>query len=394
MFRRHFFLVGAVIVLALMIVVGVVRLMIPGNPGPGGGPPGAQAKGPGGGPPGRGGRGGGMGGPGMGGAAVTPGVAFVRPFTDRIEVLGVAKGRESVTLTSSTTELVTRVRFRDGQTVQRGAVLVDLQAGEEDANITVARAAVNQTQRQYDRWKQLFDRGYAPRASLDLYQAQYEQAVANLRAAQSRRADRAIRAPFTGVVGISDIAPGALINPGAVIATLDDVSVIRVDFDIPDRYLSLISQGQPIVARPDALPGESFAGRIAMLNTRIDERTRSIRGRAEFANPGRRLKPGMLIRVGIDRGQRQAIAVPEAAVQYENEAASVFMIVREGGKTVAKLQPVTVGASDNGFVEIRAGLKAGDRVVADGLNRVQPGQPVRLAGPGGQPAAGAARPAR
>ncbi len=390
MIKRHFFLVGAVIVLALMLVVGAVRLIFPAHAGQGGpgGPPTAQAKGG----PGGGGRPGGPGGPGGfgGGATVTAATAVTRPFTDRLEVLGVAKGRESVSLTSSTTELVTRVRFRDGQTVQRGAVLVDLQAGEEDANITVARAALLQAERQNDRWKALYARGFAPKATVDLYDAQYQQAVATLKAAQSRRADRSIRAPFTGVIGLTDVAPGTLINPGSVIATLDDVSVIRVDFDIPDRYLSLITQGQPIIARPDALPGEAFNGRIAMLNTRVDERTRSIRGRAEFPNPGRRLKPGMLVRVGIDRGQRQAVAVPQAAVQFEGDAASVFMIAQQNGKTIARQQPVTVGIDDGGFVEIRAGLKAGDRIVADGLNRLQPNQPVKVAGAPG--AAGPGRP--
>lgn len=374
MVRRHFFLIGAVAALALMLVLGGFRLIFPAASQDSGGPPGAAAA------QGPAGKAGGR--PGGGGMAapVTPATATTRTFADRIEVLGVAKGRQSVTITSNATELVTRVRFRDGQYVAKGAILADLQASEEDASIITARAAATQADRQYRRWKTLADKGIVSPAAMEQYQAASEQAQANLLAAQSRRNDRVIRAPFSGVVGLSNIAPGTLINPGAVVATLDDLSVIRVDFDVPDRYLPVLRQGQGIVARPDALPGRSFAGRIAMLDTRVDERTRSIKARAEFANPAGELKPGMLIRVGIDQGQRQGVAAPEAAVQFVGDAANVFVIVHDGDRATAEQRPVTLGASDAGFVEIRSGLRVGESVVADGVSRLQPGQAVRLAG--------------
>jgi membrane fusion protein, multidrug efflux system len=383
--RRHFFLFGALAVLAVVIVLGLGRILFPPATANGaGGAPGAAAASGGGGGAGR--RPGGPGGPG-GGAAVTPTTAAVRTFTDRIEVIGVARGRQSVTITSSTTELVTRVRFRDGQSVPRGAVLVDLQASEEDANIITARAAEEQARRQYLRWKTLADKGIVSPAAMEQYKATHEQARANLLAAQSRRSDRAIRAPFSGVVGISDIAPGALINPGAEVATLDDISTIRVDFEIPDRYLPVVRQGQAIVARPDALADRSFPGRIATLDTRIDERTRAIRARAEFANPTGELRPGMMMRVGINQSSRQAVSVPEAAVQYLGESANVFVIAKGPNGAVAEQRPVTLGLTEQGFVEIRTGLRAGEQVIADGISRIQPGQPVRVAGQGGGAAA-------
>lgn len=384
--RRHFFLVGALVVLALMIVAGGVRLMFPPAP-PGGGGPGGP-----GGPPGKMGKmNGGPGGAGGRAAAVTPATVTIRTFADRIEVLGAAKGRQSVTLTSNTTELVTRVRFTDGQYVSRGAILADLQASEEDASIITARAAANQADRQYARWKTLADKGIVSPAAMEEYQAAAEQARAQLLAAQSRRGDRVIRAPFSGVVGISDIAPGALINPGAAVATLDDISVIRVDFDIPDRFLPLIRQGQGIVARPDALPGRSFPGRIAVLDTRINEATRTIKARAEFANPTGELKPGMLVRVGVDQSRRQAPSVPEAAILFSGDTASVYVIAKQGERMVAEDRQVTVGTTSDGFVEIKSGLRPGERVVADGVSRIQPGQAVRMAGAAGPDGARADR---
>jgi len=381
--RRHFFLVGALCVLVLMVVAGGLRLAAAKSEFGG---QAAQGQGPGGG----GGRRGGQGGGGFG-AAVTPATVGVRTFIDRIEVLGVAKGRQSVTVTSNNTEIVTGVHFRDGEIVRRGQILVDLQARQEDAAVANARAAVNLAQANYNRWKALDARGFAPKAQLDLMRAQLQQAQAALATARSQRADRAIRAPFSGVVGLSDVAPGSLINPGTPIVSLDDLSVVRVDFDIPDRYLATLRQGLGIQARTDALPGETFSGVIAQFDTRVNEQTRSIRARAEFPNPGGRLRPGMLMRVGIEQGSRQALSVPEAAIQYSGDAPYVYVIARRGGGMVAQQRIVVAGADEDGFVEIKSGLQAGEQIVGDGLNKLQPNQPIRLAGaggPGGQGARG------
>lgn len=388
MFRRHFFLITAIVVVALMVVAAGFKLLSkPSAPGGGGG--GAVAA-RGGGP---GGGGGGAGG-GRRASEVTAAVIAQRAFVDRLEVLGVAKGRESVTLTSNTSEMIESVHFRPGQAVNRGQILVQLKRSEEDADILEARADVELAKTTAERWTKLGERGFAPQATVEQYQSAYERARAALAAAESRRGDRVIRAPFSGVIGLTDIAPGTLISPGTAIATLDDTSMIRVDFDIPDRYLPLIREGQGITAMTDAYPGEHYAGRIARIDTRIDERTRAIKARAEFPNPGGRLKPGMLIRVGIDRGQRIALAAPEAAVQFSGAGSYVLVITKRGDGFVAQQRPVITGLNEGGFVELREGVQAGERIVADGLNRVQPNQPIRVRGEG-RPAQGqaGARPA-
>ncbi|MFZ5670588.1 MAG: efflux RND transporter periplasmic adaptor subunit [Pseudomonadota bacterium] len=368
MIRRHFFLLAAAAFLVLMLVAGGLKL--------------ATAE-----PKGKGGQGGGPGGRAQ---PVSEAVVAPRPFVDRIEALGVAKGRQSVTITSNTAELVTAVRFRDGQRVARGQVLVELKAGEEDAGVIEAQARLAQAQRDYDRWSALADRGVAPRATAEQYLSALQTARAGVEAARARKLDRVIRAPFGGVVGLTDVAPGALISPGAPIVTLDDLSLVRVDFDVPDRYLPKLAEGAPIAARPDAWPDETIQGRIARLDSRIDAATRAITARAEFPNPGGRIRPGMLMRVAIAHGARESLAVPEAAVQFEGDQAWVFVIAARGQGQSARKTAVRTGATENGFVEILEGLKAGDRVIADGLNRVQDGQPVRVQRPGG-PRAGGAR---
>jgi len=374
--KRHFFLAAAAVIMGLMIVAVIMRLAFAGDE-KGGGP---------GGPGGAGGRGGGQ--------EVSQAVATPREFSNQIRVLGVARGRRSVNITSSTSELITRVMFTDGQRVAAGTPLVQLQATEEDAGIVLARAQVAQAERQYERFNALGERGFAPQMMVEQYRTELETARASLSAAQARRGDRTIRAPFGGVLGLSTVTAGTLVNPGGVIATLDDIDVVRVDFPVPERYLSVLRSGQSISATVDAYGDESFGGRIALIDTRVNEQTRSVTARAEIPNPGGRIRPGMAVRVVVTQGQRTAPAVPEAAVQYEGDGAFVYRIAAaEKGSTAQRVE-VETGAVESGFVEIISGLNAGDRVVGSGLNRIQPGASIRVAGTGGPrsaaPAAGSA----
>ena len=369
MIKRHFFLIAAGVLLALMVVAVIFKLALAGD--------GAEKKGgPGG---GRGGR----------GQAVAVATVSTRDFSDQIRVLGVARGQRSVNITSSTSELITRVMFTDGQRVAAGTPLVQLQAREEDAGIIEAQAQVDQAQRQYDRYKTLADRGIAPRVTAEQAETDLAAARASLTAARARLGDRVIRAPFAGIIGLTTVTPGTLVSPGGVIATLDDTSVIRVDFPVPERYLGVLRPGLPLTATADAYRDEAFSGRIALIDSRINETTRAVTARAEFPNPGGRILPGMMLRVAVAQGQRTSTAAPEAAVQYEGQTAYVYRIVRgDRGETAQRVE-VQAGAVEGGFVEILSGVAAGDRIVASGLNRIQPNAPVTTSN--GQRQGGAAK---
>ena len=380
MFRRHFFLALAVGVILLMVVAGGLKILSSAKPAQGGTPGAAGA----GGPPsmGRGGQ-----------RGEVPQVSLVNPvirtFTERLELLGVAKGRQSVTLSAATTQLVSRVLFTPGQTVARGQVLLELKSNEQDAALAQAQAREVQARRAYDRWRTLGEQGYASTAAVDQFEAAWKAARADVGAAEARLGDRVIRAPFAGVVGLSDIAPGAVINPGAAIVTLDDLSAVRVDFQVPDRFLSSVREGQTLTATVDAWPDARFSGRVIRLDTRIDERTRALTARSEFPSAEGRLRPGMMLRVGVSQGARSALALPESAVAVQGDGASVFVVVEAAGRMTVQQRPVTAGLRQDGWVEILDGVTPADRVVADGLNRVQSGQPVR---PAGGPGAGGAAP--
>ena len=374
MLRRHYFLAFALGVVLLMLAAGGFKFLSDRRPAQDG-PPGASGAAAGA-APGRAARGGPRG--------DVPQVALVSPttrtFTDRLELLGVAKGRQSVTLSAATTQLVSRVLFTPGQTVAKGQVLVELKTNEQDAALAQARAREVQARRAFERWRTLGQQGFASVAAVDQYEAAWKTAVADVGAAEARLGDRVIRAPFAGVVGLSDIAPGAVVNPGAAIVTLDDLSAVRVDFQIPDRFLASVKEGQALTARVDAWPDAVFNGRIIRLDTRIDERTRALTARSEFASPDGRLRPGMMLRVGVSQGARSALALPESAVAVQGEGASVFVVVEEAGRMTVQQKPVVAGLRQDGWVEVLQGVTVTDRVVADGLNRIQSGQPVRPAG--------------
>lgn len=355
MIKRHFFIIVAGAVVALMLVAAVLKITLAsdGPTGPGG-------------PGGRG-----------GGQLVEATSPQSREFSDDLKVLGVARSLRSVNITSSTSELVTRVFFNDGQAVRVGAPLVELQAAEEDAAIIQARAQLTQAQREYDRYKILAERGVAPRVMAENAETALETARAAVTAAEARRGDRILRAPFAGVLGLTTVTPGTLISPGTVITTLDDLSSIRVDFAVPERFLSTLRAGTALTATADAYPGRTFEGRIALMDVRVDEQTRAVTARAEFPNPGGDIRPGMMMRVAVRQGQRQALAVPEAAVQYEGAGAFVYRIAGGEQGSMAQRVEVQPGSVESGFVEIVTGLSLNDRVVASGLNRIQPGAPVR-----------------
>ncbi|CAN5312493.1 efflux RND transporter periplasmic adaptor subunit [soil metagenome] len=378
MIKRHFFLIAAVCLIGLMALAIVLRVAFAGDEGPGK----AGAGGPGGARRGR-------------GQQVSEATVAARSFSDTIRVLGVARGAKSVNITSNSTELITAVLFRDGQHVSAGTPLVQLQAREEDAGIIEARAQVTQAQREYDRYKELAERGVAPRMTAEQAETALETARASLNAAEARRGDRMIRAPFSGLLGLSTVTAGTLINPGAIITTLDDTSTIRVDFPVPERYLGVLGPGLPLTATADAYDGEAFSGRIALIDSRINETTRAVTARAEFPNPGGRIRPGMLMRVAVAQGERQTPAVPESAIQYEGQGAFVYRITPGARGTTAQRVEVETGAVEGGFVEIVSGLAVGDKVVGSGLNRIQPNAPVTVAGAGrgGARGAGSARPA-
>lgn len=301
-------------------------------------------------------------------------------FVDAIEAVGTARANEQVTLASAVTERVERVLFDDGMAVGRGQLLAVLSQGQEVAALSGARAAQAQAGAQFERIKALYDRGFATRAQLDLQQAAAARARADAAEATAAIGDRMIRAPFSGLVGLRTISPGAIVQAGTPLVTISDVSRIKLDFTVPETQLGSLRAGLPVEAAAAAYGGEVFKGTIESIDPAIDPSSRAVLVRAVLPNPGARLKPGMLLNVRVKLAERQSDAVPEFAVAGRGEERFVFMVTPEGK---AKKVPVTTGLGDAGLTEV-IGLPAGARIIAEGVGKVTDGMKVRLAKPGGK----------
>lgn len=327
-------------------------------------------------PPG-GGRPGG-GGPGGGGTTVVAADVTMHTFTDGLRALGTAQARESIVLTPKVADTIRILRFDSGDRVRRGQVLVEMSSVEQAADVAEARASSDAAQEELRRTQELFDRGFASQARLDTVRAAANAAQARLNAGGSRIADRTIRAPFAGVVGLRTASPGQFMRPGDQIGTLDDISEIKLDFDVPETQISRVAGGVEIVARTAAYPDRTFTGVIADVDSRVDPATRTVRVRAMLPNTDEVLRPGMLLTVEVRSNPRQAMAIPEMAILDQADGAYVYRVVaREGGQAV-DLVRITTGQRSGGMAEVLTGLAAGDRVITEGVQSVRPGQPVQV----------------
>jgi membrane fusion protein (multidrug efflux system) len=305
--------------------------------------------------------------------AVTTTIAQPRAFSDALPALGTAQARESVTITAKVSDVVTRLSFDSGQRVRAGQLLADMNSRAQQADVAAAEAALRDAEQQLRRGGELAQQQLLARGQYDTLRANRDAAAASVQAKRASVGDRSIRAPFAGVLGLRQVSLGALVAPGAVITTLDDDSRIKLDFTLPEVALSSLAPGQSITASSDAWPGTRFEGRIANIDSRVDPETRAIRVRAEIPNEDGKLRPGMLLRVRVQLPPRQALLLPELAVQQEAEQSSVF---RVGAGAKVEQVPVKLGTRTGGQVEIASGLKPGDRIVVEGTVKLHAGARV------------------
>ena len=291
-----------------------------------------------------------------------------------IEAVGTARANESVTLTAKVTDTVRSVNFEDGQFVESGDVLVQLTNTEESALLDEARANLADARRQLERARNLGQQGLISKSSVDEAEAREEALAARLETIVARLDDRLIRAPFSGLLGFRQVSPGTLLTPTTTIATLDDISVIKLDFTIPEVSLSRIEAGDKVLARSASWPDRTFAGSVRTIGSRIDPVTRAVSVRATIPNDDGALRPGMLLSVRLQTSERMATLIPERAIDALRDKNYAYVI--EDG--VARQRDVTLGLRRDGWVEVIDGLVVGELVITEGLLKIRDGSSVRL----------------
>ena len=305
---------------------------------------------------------------GRGGGEVTVVTAQTVPreFADLVEALGTARARESVTIASRVTDTVEAVHFEDGDVVKAGDLLVELIATEEQAQLKEARGNMLEANRNFSRTQDLLSRGNTTEALLDEARRRRDESASRLAAAEARIADRQIRAPFDGLLGLRQVSAGSLVTTNSRITTIDAIDVINLDFAVPERFIAVLGRGQMVEAKVEAYPGRLFEGRVKTIDSRVDPATRSVVVRAEIDNQDLLLRPGMLMTVEVTSRVWTGLSVPEQSVVPQAGQDYVYVVAGDE----AERRPVSLGARVPGFVEVTSGLTAGEPVVIEGTQRL------------------------
>lgn len=300
----------------------------------------------------------------------------LRALTDEVAAVGAFRADESVVLTAEIAGRIQSIQFKEGQAVQVGAPLIQINAAE-------ARAVAAQSQAQAELDQLNFARLDKMHARSLISQQQWDEARARSRQAQAAaQRDRVLldktvlRAPFSGVLGLRQVSPGDYVSPGQALVNLEALDALKLDFTLPERYAGQVRADLSVQARVDAYPDRVFSGQVLAVDPRLEEQTRSVRVRARFANADHRLKPGMFARLSLALGApRNALFVPEHALVGQGSRQSVYCV--DNG--VAHLIEVHLtGLHREGEAEIDSGLRADCAVVVDGQMKLRDGASVAL----------------
>jgi membrane fusion protein (multidrug efflux system) len=297
-------------------------------------------------------------------------------FHDKLEALGTSRANESIIVTADTLEKLSAIHFEEGQYIKRGELLVTLDKSQEEAELKAAEATLIEARSAYNRAKELQSSNALSKAALLERKADLEQAEALLATIKARLDDLEIRAPFDGMIGLREVSIGALVQPGDVITTLDDLNRIKIDFQVPSVYLAQIRPGLTLKARTKAYGKQTFLGTVTSIDTQINPSTRTLKVRAIVDNTSLLLRPGLLMELEILNNERHALLIPEESIIKRGTRNFVFKINSIEGKTIAQEQEIVIGSREPGRVEVLSGLNESDQIINHGTLKVRDGQEV------------------
>lgn len=287
-------------------------------------------------------------------------------LTESLSAVGTLRAGEAVVLKPEIAGRVSRIHFREGQAVRAGALLVSLDDRLIAAQLAQAAAAARQSQADYERARELAAQKLVATADLERARTQVDVDRAKVREVEARLRQSRILAPFAGVTGLRQFSPGDMVQAGQALVALVSVHPIKVDARFPEAQAVQLRAGQTVQVTLNALPGETFTGRVLALEPVLEAASRAQTVRAELPNPAGRLRPGMTAQVAVVLAQSQAVLVPEQALVPQGQKVGVYVV---NGKE-ALFRPVVTGARRPGQVEIKQGLAVGETIVVSGQNKL------------------------
>lgn len=325
--------------------------------------------------------------------AVTAFAARGERWSDSEEAVGTFVAVNGTDVTTEAGGVVKSIEFEAGQPVKAGTVLVRLNTEGELAALRSLDAAAKLAVVQRDRWRELGRDRLVSKAEVDQRAADAASTLAQVDAQRALVAQKVIRAPFDGLLGIRRINLGQYLNPGDPIVSLQSLDPIHLDFTLPEQRMGSVLPGTEVKATVDALPGQAFSGRVTAVEPGADASTRNFRVQATFDNADRNLRPGTFGRVGFDvGGARDVVVIPQTAVSFNPYGNAVYVIQEapadaqadaaakaaaaesgqpQGPRLVVKQRFIRTGATRGDLVAVLEGLEPGDRVVTSGLLRLR-----------------------
>ncbi|MGH8282722.1 MAG: efflux RND transporter periplasmic adaptor subunit [Gammaproteobacteria bacterium] len=280
---------------------------------------------------------------------------------------------------------VTGIYFQSGTEVKQGQLLVQLDDSSQRAQLIGLKAQVQLAQVNYQRARELIKQHLISKSDLDTAESNLKQAQSNLENDQTAIAKLAIRAPFSGQIGIRNVNLGQYLAVGTAIASLQSLGTLYVQFGLPEQNLAALAKGQHVEVTVDAYPGKIFKGELTAINSAVDPNTHNVTLQATIHNPEHLLRAGLFANVQVYAGKPQTVVtVPTTAVDYSLYGSSVFIVKQDSkdadGKPVLKVnqQFVTTGQERDGRVAITKGLQAGDIIVTAGQQKLQNGMQVEI----------------
>ncbi len=316
--------------------------------------------------------------------AVSTAVAREEAWEGALSAVGSIAAVKGVAVSNEVAGIVSSIRFESGEHVREGAVLVELDARVERAQLASAVARRSLAQITLGRARALLASNSIARAELDTAQTSLDSADADARAIEAQIAHKIVRAPFTGRLGIRAVNIGQYLSPGTTVTVLEAVGSVFVDFTLPQQNLASIDVGMPIRVTLGHAPKAPIDGAISAIDPTIDPLTRTIRVRATVPDQEERLRPGMFVDVAVVLPQEaSAVVVPRTAIVHAAYGDSVFVVEDKKDATgqnakVVRQQFVRTGRARGDFVAVQEGIKAGDEVVVAGAFKLRNGAPIRI----------------
>lgn len=315
---------------------------------------------------------------GPSGGFATPAVlaeARREAVSETLSLVGTLAANEMVEIKSETDGTVDRILFEEGAAVKGGDLLIQLDESKAAATVAEAEANFNLSRVTHEREQQLFRDKLVSQQRIDEAAAVLEANRASLDLKKRLWKDTRIHAPFSGIAGGRAVSPGQVISRNTTLTWLVDLDTVKVEVAVPERFLGQLNMGQGIALAVAAFPGEKFRGELYFIAPQVDSATRTALVKARIPNATRRLKPGMFANLDLTlKLKDNAVVIPESAVMASGDRTLVYIV---GADDIAQIRPVTLGIRMAGSVEVVSGLQGGERVVAEGVQKVRPGGKVR-----------------